>query len=254
MAEDPYVTMLAYLALTLAYQGYIDQSRARLEEALSEARRLKHAQTLAGVLLYANWIAWITCSPELGPYAEELMAISNEHRFPFHLGYATAMRGASLIALGQAHEGVTLLTRGLEALRATGTVISTPIVLMWLAEAYTMVGQAADGLNCLAEASRIIETTEERNSEAELYRLRGDLLNAKGDPSAAERSYHQALAVAKLQNAKLLELRASINLARLWCKQGRRGEARDLLAPIYGWFTEGFDMVDLKEAKALLEE
>ena len=111
LAEDPYVTMLAYLALTLAYQGYIDQSRARLEEALSEARRLKHAQTLAGVLLYANWIAWITCSPELGPYAEELMAISNEHRFPFHLGYATAMRGASLIALGQAHEGVTLLTR-----------------------------------------------------------------------------------------------------------------------------------------------
>ena len=87
-----------------------------------------------------------------------------------------------------------------------------------------------------------------------MHRLRGDLLNATGDPSAAERSYHQALAVAKLQSAKPLELRASISLARLWCKQDRRGEARDLLAPIYGWFTEGFDTLYLKEAKALLEE
>ena len=86
LAEDPYATMLAYLALTLAYMGYIDQSRLRLEEALSEARRLRHAQTLAGVLIYANWIDWITCSPELGRYAEELLAISTEHRFPFHLG------------------------------------------------------------------------------------------------------------------------------------------------------------------------
>jgi class 3 adenylate cyclase/tetratricopeptide (TPR) repeat protein len=254
LAEDSYATMLAYLALTLAYLGYIDQSRLRLDEALSEARRLRHAQTLAGVLLYANWIAWITCPLQMGRYAEELLAISIEHRFPFHLGFATALRGASFIALGQPSEGLRLSTEGLEALRATGTVISTPLVLMWLADAYALVGQPADGLNCLAEAARIIETTEERNSEAELYRLRGDLLNATGDQPAAERSYHQALAVAKLQSAKLLELRASINLARLWCKQDRRGEARDLLAPIYGWFTEGFDTLDLKEAKVLLEE
>jgi class 3 adenylate cyclase len=253
LAEDPYATTLAYLALTLAYLGYIDQSRVRLDEALSEARRFRHAQTLAGVLLYAGWFAWITCPPELGR-SEELMAISNEHRFPFHLGFATAMRGASFIALGQPSEGLRLSTEGLEALRATGTVISTPLVLMWLADAYALVGQPADGLNCLAEAARIIETTEERNSEAELYRLQGDFLNATGDQPAAERSDHQALAVAKLQSAKLMELRASISLARLWYKQDRRGEARDLLAPIYGWFTEGFDARDLKAAKALLEE
>ena len=112
-----------------------------------------------------------------------------------------------------------------------------------------MVGQPSDGLNCLAEAAQIIETTDERCHEAELHRLRGDLLNATGDPSAAERSYHQALTVAKLQSEKLLELQASISLARLWCKQNRHGEARDLLAPIYRWFTEGFDAHDLKEAK-----
>jgi len=254
LAEDPYATMLAYLAVTLAHLGYIDQSRLRLEEALSETRRLRHAQTLAVVLIFANWTDWITRSPELGRHAEELLAISTEHRFPFHFAWATAFHGASLTARGQAHEGLTLLTQGLEALRATGAVMNTSIVLMLLAEAYAMVGQPADGLNCLAEAALIIETTDERCYEAELHRLRGDLLNATCDPSAAERSYHQALAVAKLQSAKLLELRASLSLARLWCKQDRRGEARDLLAPIYGWFTEGFDMLDLKEAKALLEE
>jgi tetratricopeptide (TPR) repeat protein len=254
LAEDPFATMLAYLAVTLAHLGYIDQSRLRLEEALTETRRLGHAQTLAVVLIFANWTGWITRSPEMARYTEELLAISTEHQLPFHFGWATAFHGASVTALGQAHEGLTLLTQGLKALRATGTVMNTSIVLMWLAEAYAMVGQPVDGLNCLAEAAQIIESTDERCYEAELHRLRGDLLNATGDPAAAERSYNQALAVAKLQSAKLLELQASISLARLWCKQDRRGEARDLLAPIYGWFTEGFDSLDLKEAKLQLEE
>jgi tetratricopeptide (TPR) repeat protein len=254
LAEDPYATMLAYLAVTLAHLGHIDQSRLRLEEAFAETRRLRHAQTLAVVLIFANWTGWITRSPEIGQYAEELLAISTEHQLPFHFGWATAFHGASLTELGQAHEGLTLITQGLEALRATGTVLNTAIVLMWLAKAYATVGQPSNGLNCLAEAAQIIEMTDERCYEAELHRLRGDLLDATCDPSAAERSYHQALAVAKLQTAKLLELQASLSLARLWCKQNRRGEAHDLLAPIYGWFTEGFDMPDLKEAKALLEE
>ena len=117
-----------------------------------------------------------------------------------------------------------------------------------------MLGQPVEELNCLAEAARIIETTEERVHEAELHRVRGHLLNAIGDPSAAERNYHLALEVARRQSAKPSELRASISLARLWCKQDKRTEARDLLASIYGWFTEGFDTPDLKEAKALLDD
>jgi hypothetical protein len=144
LAEDPYATMLAYLAVTLAHLGYIDQSRLRLEEAFTEARRLRHAQTLAVVLIFANWTGWITRSPEMGRYAEELLAISTEHRFPFHFGWATAFHGASLTARGQAHEGLTLLTQGLEALRATGAVMNTSIVLMWLAEACAMVGQPSN--------------------------------------------------------------------------------------------------------------
>ena len=117
-----------------------------------------------------------------------------------------------------------------------------------------MLGQPGEGLNCLAEAAQIIETTEERVNEAELHRVRGDLLNATGDRSAAERSYRQALAVAERQSAKLFELRAATSLARLWRDQGKRAEARELLAPVYNWFTEGFDAPDLIDAKALLDE
>jgi predicted ATPase len=159
-----------------------------------------------------------------------------------------------LTALGHGQEGLSLITSGMAGIRATGAVSGTPGALTALARAYAMVGQLADGLNCLAEAAQIIETTDARRNEAVLHLVRGVLLNATGDPSAAERSYHQAIAVAKLQSAKLLELRASIGLARLWYQQDRRGEARDLLAPIYGWFTEGFDTLYLKEAKALLDE
>ena len=240
--------------MTLAHLGYIDQARSRLNDALLEARQLRHAQTLAEVLLIASVVEGITRSPEMQRHAEELLALSAEHGLPFYLAWATALRGMSLAALGQGQEGLSLITRGIAGMRATGSVSGTPGALVMLARAYAMVGQPADGLNCLAEAAQIIETTEERMGEAALHRVRGDLLNATGDPSAAERSYQQAIAVAKLQSAKLSELLASISVARLWCKQDRRGEARDLLTPIYSWFTEGFDTFDLKQAKALLDE
>jgi predicted ATPase len=249
-----YAMMLASLASTLAYLGYIDQARSRLNEALSEARQLRLAQALAEVLSIASTVDLITGSPEMQRHADELLALSTEHGFPFFLAWATVLSGVSLTALGQGQEGLSQITRGITGMRATGAVGGISGPLMLLAWAYTRLGQPVDGLNCLAEAAQIIKTTDERQPEATLHLLRGDLLNAAGDPSAAERSYHQALAVTKLQSAKLMELRASISLARLWYKQDRRGEARDLLAPIYGWFTEGFDAHHLKEAKALLEE
>ena len=123
-----------------------------------------------------------------------------------------------------------------------------------LAETHRQLGQPIEGMNCLTEAEQIIEASDERRDEAELHRVRGDLLNATGDQAAAEQSYHQALAVAQRQSAKLFELRATTSLARLWRDQGKRTEARDLLAPVYNWFTEGFDTPVLKEAKALLEQ
>jgi predicted ATPase len=129
------------------------------------------------------------------------------------------------------------------------------MLLTWLAETHGMVGQPDEALDCLAEAARIVETTEERVSEAEwLHRVPGDLLQATGDGSGAERHYRQAVAVAERQSAKLLQLRASTSLARLWRDQGKRAQAHDLLGPIYQWFTEGFDAPVLKDARALLDE
>ena len=117
-----------------------------------------------------------------------------------------------------------------------------------------MLGQVTEQQNCLAEAARIIETTDERVSEAELLRVTGDLQNAVGDRSGAERHYRQAIAVAERQSAKLFQLRASVSLARLWCDQGKRTKARDLLAPIYDWFSEGFDTPVLQDGRVLLDK
>ena len=165
---DLYAMMLASLACTLAYLGYIDQARSRLNEALSEARQLRHAQTLAEVLSIANTVDLITGSPEMQRHAEELLALSTEHGFPFFLAWATVLRGVSLTALGQGQEGLSQITRGIAGMRATGAVAGISGALMLLAWAYARLGQPVDGLNCLAEAAQIIETTDERQPEADV--------------------------------------------------------------------------------------
>jgi predicted ATPase len=164
------------------------------------------------------------------------------------------MRGWCLGGAGKPAEGIPLLIKGLAVWRDTGARVLMPFFLTTLAEAYGMAAQPQDGLDRLAEAAALVEITQERWAEAEMHRLRGTLLLALNQLVAAEDCYHQALAVARRQTAKLWELRAATSLARLWRDQGKRSEARDLLAPIYGWFTEGFDTPDLEEAKALLEE
>jgi tetratricopeptide (TPR) repeat protein len=240
---------------TLTCLGYIDQGRARLNEALRNARQRGHVYTLALLLSWTAWIESAVRSPhETQRHIEEALALSTEHGFPLLLAHGIVSRGWGLAALGQAQEGPALITKGLSICRATGAVAHTPSMLVGLGEAYARLGRPVEGLNCLAEATQIIEATDERIEEADAYRVRRDLLNAIGDPSGAEYSYHQAIAVAKRQSAKMFELRASTSLARLWRDQGKRTEARDLLAPICGWFTEGFDTPVLQDAKALLAE
>jgi predicted ATPase len=254
MNEDPYAATLANLALTLAHLGYLDQARLQLREALSEARRLKHSLTLAVVLAFASGVDLVTSSPELKGHVEELLGITKEHGFPYYLSVALAFRGSLLTELGQAEEGIRLMMQGLTEVRSTGALINTTLLFAQLAKAYATLGRSVDGLDCVTEAAEMIERTGERVGEAELHRLRGDLLHAIGNLAGAEHSYRQAIAVAEHQSAKFFELRASTCLARLWRDQGKRIEARDLLAPVYGWFTEGFDTRDLKEAKALLDK
>jgi tetratricopeptide (TPR) repeat protein len=138
-------------------------------------------------------------------------------------------------------------------MRAIGAVLSTSDVFIKLAEAHARLGQRVETLNCLDEAAQIIEAIDERYHEAELYRLRGDLMMAKANRAAAEQTYRQAIAIAQRQSAKLMELRAAISLASLWHEQGKTHEARDLLLPIYNWFHEGVEIQDVREAEILLD-
>jgi predicted ATPase len=156
---------------------------------------------------------------------------------------------------GQSEEGMAQVRQGITALRATGQALAVPYLCTVLAEVADHLGRTADGLQALAEAHTLVEQQEERWWEAEICRLRGVLLlRQPGTPLAeAEAWLQRALDVARRQEAKSLELRASMSLARLWQQQGKQAEAYELLAPVYGWFTEGFDTADLQEAKALLE-
>ena len=158
-----------------------------------------------------------------------------------------------MTALGQAEDGLASLTQGARGVSCCWSCPAYPAALTSLAEAHAKLGQLLEGQNCLAEAGQLIEATDERSSEVELHRLRGDLMNARGDQAAAEQNYHRALAVAKRQSTKTFELRAATSLARLWRDQGKCTEAHELLAPVYGSFTEGFDTPVLRDAKALLD-
>jgi tetratricopeptide (TPR) repeat protein len=254
-ANDPYASSLAYLGMTLTVLGYIEQGRRRMNEAVSEARLLRIQHTLAEVLTFAGWTERHCGSPRtVQQHAEEVVALSSEHGFPFWLGIGTVLLGWSLAALGDATHGLDLIKKGMSVSSASGSVIVAATDLTNLAECYAALGHAADGLSCLDEAAQIIDTMGQRVYEVDVFRVRGDLLSATGDRAAAEESYHRALAVARSQAAKTLELRAAASLARLWRDQGKRTEARDALAPVYGWFTEGFNMPVLQEAKALLNE
>jgi predicted ATPase len=256
--EDPYVGGLSHLSRTLLCLGYVDQARSRRDEALAKARQLS-PYNLVFALVHAwcgiNWaIAGPKSAEAILQSADELLAICTEQGFPAWVPIGTIMRGWCLGALGKAAEGIPLILQGIAIARSAGVNLLSSFVLTTLAQTYERAGQPQEGLNRLAEAVKLVESTHERWAEAEMHRTRGRLLLSLQKHAAAEHSYAQGLAVARGQSAKFWELRAAVDLGRLWCDQGKRDEARDLLAPVYGWFTEGFDTLDLKEAKALLDE
>jgi predicted ATPase len=256
--EDPYVMAGLYLFRTLLCLGYADEARWRRDTALAEARLLSPYKQV-----YARCLAWIggdwaiegvKSGRTMLRSADEILAISREHGFPLWFAFGNIIRGWCLGTLGQVAEAIPLSLQGLIDARATGCNLVMPFFLTTLAELYGMADQPEEGLNRLAEATKLIETTQERWAEAEMHRVRGTLLLSMNKHAAVEDSFHHAILVARQQAARFWELRAATSLARLWRDQGKRTEARDLLAPIYGWFTEGFDTPVLKEAKALLDE
>jgi predicted ATPase len=193
--------------------------------------------------------------PAVHEQAEAAVALSNEQGFPQWAAWGTSLRGWALTIQGQGEAGIVQIRQGITAWRATGAAVVVPYFCTVLAEVSAHLGHMEDGLQALAEAHTLVEQHDERWWEAEVHRLRGVLLlRQPGTPQAeAESCFQQALDVARRQEAKSLELRAAMSLSRLWQQQGRRDEARELFAPIYTWFTEGFDTADLQEAKGLLD-
>jgi predicted ATPase len=256
LPNDALVQMWTHSSYLLACLGHLDQALLQRDAAVDEARRVSHPLTLGIALGSASWLGSIA-SLDPGSVlqsADELLALANEHGLEFHRTSALALRGWCLAGMGRADEGIALLTAGMAGWNEIGLMILTPWVLTLLGDACRMAGQHQAALAHIGEARRLAEATQERWAQAETLRLSGKVMLATGDPVAAEVSYREAIAVAQQQGAKLWELRAATTLARLWRDQGKRAEARDLLAPVYNWFTEGFGTPVLQEAKALVEE
>jgi predicted ATPase len=199
---------------------------------------------------------WRHDREEVVEHANASIRLATEQGFATWLAMATILQGWVLAQVGEIERAIIEMKRGLAAYQATSAQLWVPYFLGLVAEAYGKAGQPADGLRLVDEALATAERTRERWCSAELDRFRGALLLAlpKPDQPEAEACFRKALAVAREQDARMWELRAATDLARLWRDQGRRAEAHDLLAPVYGWFTEGFHTPDLKDAKALLEE
>jgi class 3 adenylate cyclase/predicted ATPase len=254
---DAAVAALSVRSLALWALGHPAAALADAEQALDDARKIGQALTSMFALLYAS-LTHTAC----GNYAtaeaqyDELIATAHEKGVPLYGALGTSGQGSVFALAGKASDAVRKITSGISAMRSTGINVQLPSYLSALASAYAQLGQLDDAWRCMDEATSAIKTTKERWTEAEAHRTAGEiaLLSPARDAAKAEAYFERALTVARQQQAKSWELRAAMSLARLWRDQGKVQQARELLAPVYGWFTEGFDTRDLKEAKALLEE
>jgi len=256
-AQDPGVICLGYLSEVLWYLGYPDQALQRSQEALALACELAHPFSLAFAWDFAGALYYfLRDGPAVQERAEAAIALASEQGFILWRVQGKVLRGWGLTEQGWGEEGIAQMCGGLAAWRAIGAELGRPYYLGMLAEAYAKMGRTEAGLRALAEALAGMHKYGEHYCEAELYRLKGELLLAGSVEQHVEvqACFERALNVAHQQQAKSLELRAATSLSRLSQRQGKRTEAHALLADLYGWFTEGFDTADLQEAKALLEE
>jgi predicted ATPase len=258
-----------FAAHTRWHLGYPDQALQHIQQALTLAEELAHPYSRALALAYAAMLYQFRREAHLTrEAAETAIGLCQEQGFPYYLAWVTIMKGWALTAQEQGKEGQAEMRRGLGAIGATGAQLRQPYYLALLAEACGQTGEVGAAVKMLAEGLGAAHHHGECWQEAELHRLKGELLIGRHASRASrsqpggcqtidtqvERCFHQALAIARRQHAKSLELRAAMSLARLWRRQGKRADAHDLLAPIYIWFTEGFDTADIRDAKALLGE
>ena len=266
---DPGVLRPVFTAYTLWGLGYAEAALQRLQAMLTLVQELAHPFSKAVAQGGAACIQQLRRDiPDTQARAEAALTLATEQGFPYWMAAGAILRGWALAAQGQAEEGISHMQQGLTAYGATGAKYCRPFWLTMLAEAYGQVGRADEGLRALDEALAHVDRSGERFWEAELHRLQGELLlsQSTGQSSAptaapersliaeAEACFARALDIARRQQAKSWELRTAMSLSRLWQRQGKRAAAYDLLTPVYGWFTEGFNTADLQEARALLEE
>src|SRR5262249_16185930 len=237
--------------------GYPEEALREADHALEDARKIGQAATMMVALACTAWTRRLcrryaaTCS-----LVDELTALADKKGGAYWKALGTMMQGDLLALTGKASAAVQKIISGLTAQRSTGATVLIPSYLSFLARAYADLGQFDDAWRYIDEAMTSIETTKETLFEAEINHVAGEIVLMQPEPEApkAEAYFERADAVAGRQEAKSLELRAAMSMARLWRDRGKPEQARELLAPVYGWFTEGFDTLDLKEAKALLEE
>src|SRR5262245_29423280 len=255
--EDANVACRNHAARALWYLGYPDQGLAQKQEAVTLAQQMAHPYSLClalqGAAMFHQVRREVRAAQEC---AEAVITLATDQGLPYWMAISSILCGWARVHQGQTREGIEQLTQGLRAFRAMGSKMNQSYFLALLAEAHGTIGKPEEGLAALAEALTLADSTGERWYEAELHRLKGILLlqQSSDNHAEAENCFHHALEIARNQQAKSFELRTAMSLARLWQQQGKRQEAYDLLAPIYNWFTEGFDTADLKDAKALLDE
>jgi class 3 adenylate cyclase/predicted ATPase len=255
--QDNRVAVLSYRSWALWFLGLPQAAVADTDWALRDARAIGQAASLMYALTHAS-LTQTFC----GNYAianaitDELVALASEKGTVFWKSQGMALHGQLSALTGKASRAIETITAGVAAYRSTGSTVWVPLYLASLARAYADLGKFDDAWRSIREATSAIETTMERWWEAEVHRTAGEIALRAPEPDTpkAQAYFERALAVARAQQAKSWELRAAMSMARLWSDQGKRDAARELLAPVYGWFTEGFDTLDLKEAKALLDE